>query len=266
VKTIDNVSSTTREYVYAGSTLIAEKVNNTWVNHTYGLGLAQRGDTYQHWSWRGDLTATADSNGNTTAAPVSDAFGDTVNGTPDLYAWNGSWGYRNEPNTGGLQKVGIRWYDSHTGRFMQKDPWLGSISYPLTLNAYGYCANDPVNAVDPSGEIFWFIVAGVAAGLIVEAIRDYRDNGKLDSPVSRYAISGAVGGVTGVGGRLIWIVRAIRATREARVAKEAFESWQNPPPPIKGAPPPKYGSSPANGHTTEHLREIPFRNGSYGRN
>jgi hypothetical protein len=61
VKTIDNVSSITREYVYAGSTLIAEKVNNSWVDHTYGLELAQRGDTYQHWNWRGDLTATADS-------------------------------------------------------------------------------------------------------------------------------------------------------------------------------------------------------------
>jgi RHS repeat-associated protein len=125
--------------------------NNIWVNHTYGLGLAQRGDTYQHWSWRGDLVATADSSGNTTAAPVSDAFGNTVNGTPDLYAWNGGWGYRNEGNTGGLQKVGVRWYDSHAGRFLQNDPWLGSIAYPLTLNAYGYCVNEPVNAVDPSG-------------------------------------------------------------------------------------------------------------------
>jgi YD repeat-containing protein len=50
IKTIDNVSSITREYVYAGSTLIAEKVNNAWVDHTYGLGLTQRGNTYQHWS------------------------------------------------------------------------------------------------------------------------------------------------------------------------------------------------------------------------
>jgi len=75
VKTIDNVSSITREYVYAGSTLIAEKVNGSWVNCTYGLGLAQRGETYRHWSWRGDLTATATAQGQTTAAPVSDAIG-----------------------------------------------------------------------------------------------------------------------------------------------------------------------------------------------
>jgi RHS repeat-associated protein len=140
------------------------------VDHTYGLELAQRGDTYQHWNWRGDLTATATAQGQTTPAPVSDAFGDVVNGTPDVYAWNGAWGYRHEPNTGGLQKVGVRWYDSTVGRFLQKDPWLGSIAYPLSLNAYGYCVNDPVGFVDPSGEIFWFIVAGVAAGLILDEI------------------------------------------------------------------------------------------------
>jgi RHS repeat-associated protein len=82
---------------------------------------------------------------------VSDAFGDLVNGTPDVYAWNGGWGYRNEANTGGLQKVGVRWYDPTVGRFLQKDPWLGSVGYPLTLNAYGYCVNDAVNAVDANG-------------------------------------------------------------------------------------------------------------------
>jgi RHS repeat-associated protein len=152
VKTIDNVSSITREYVYAGSTLIAEKVNGSWVNHTYGLGLAQRGDTYQHWSWRGDLVATADSNGNTTPAPVSDAFGDVVNGSPDLYAWNGAWGYRHEPNTGGLQKIGVRWYDSVVGRFLQKDPEEFDIEDPISFNLYAYCASDPLNYTDPSGE------------------------------------------------------------------------------------------------------------------
>jgi RHS repeat-associated protein len=164
------VSSTTREYVYAGSTLIAEKVNGSWVNHTYGLGLAQRGETYQHWNWRGDLTATADSSGNTTAAPVSDAFGDTVNGTPDLYAWNGAWGYRNEPNTGGLQKVGVRWYDSAVGRFLQKDPWLGSVYAPLTLNAYGYCVNEPIHCIDVNGMIVDWIQDRL--GKLGDTIRD----------------------------------------------------------------------------------------------
>jgi hypothetical protein len=44
----------------------------------------------------------------------------------------------------------VRWYDPAVGRFLQVDPWLGDIYQPLTLNGYGYCVNDPVNAVDPS--------------------------------------------------------------------------------------------------------------------
>jgi RHS repeat-associated protein len=79
-------------------------------------------------------------------------LGDLVSGARPTYDWNGAWGYRNEALTGGLQKVGARWYDPTVGRFLQQDPWLGSIYAPLTLNAYGYCVNDPVNAVDSSGE------------------------------------------------------------------------------------------------------------------
>ena len=81
-----------------------------------------------------------------------DAFGDLVSGSPDVYAWNGAWGYRHEAHTGGLQKVGVRWYDPAIGRFLQKDPWLGSPYAPLTLNRYGYCLNDPLQLVDTDGE------------------------------------------------------------------------------------------------------------------
>jgi RHS repeat-associated protein len=37
------------------------------------------------------------------------------------YGWNGAWGYRHEAH-----KVGVRWYDPAIGRFLQKDPWLGT--------------------------------------------------------------------------------------------------------------------------------------------
>jgi RHS repeat-associated protein len=67
------------------------------------------------------------------------------------YSRNGAWGYRNEAHTGGLQKVGVRWYDPAIGRFLQKDPWLGTPYEPLTLNRYGYCTNNPINWIDPSG-------------------------------------------------------------------------------------------------------------------
>jgi RHS repeat-associated protein len=126
----------------------------------YGANLLQRGEVNQYWTWRGDLAATAGVGEPTQRAPVFDAFGDVVSGSPDVYAWNGAWGYRHEANTGGLQKVGVRWYDPATGRFQQKDPWLGSHYAPLTLNRYGYCLNDPcswliLTAKSPPRQTSW---------------------------------------------------------------------------------------------------------------
>ena len=117
----------------------------------YGLDLPQRGGVRQYWTWRGDLAATASVGEPAQPAPVFDAFGDVVSGSPEVYAWNGAWGYRNEAHTGGLQKVGVRWYDPAIGRFSQKDPWLGTPYEPLTLNRYGYCVNEPVDFIDETG-------------------------------------------------------------------------------------------------------------------
>jgi RHS repeat-associated protein len=90
---------------------------------------------YKHWNLRGDLAATSSPTGTFSPAPLIDAFGDTVAGARPTYDWNGALGYRNEALTGGLQKVGVRWYDPTVGRFLQQDPWLGDIYALLTLNA-----------------------------------------------------------------------------------------------------------------------------------
>jgi RHS repeat-associated protein len=161
-------------YLYSGDTLVAEGSRQSsneplqWVYHGFSGAMYQQvssaGAEFKHWSLRGDLVATSGSSGGFTAAPFTDAFGGTVDGTRQTYDWNGAWGYRNEALTGGLQKVGVRWYDPTVGRFLQQDPWLGDIYEPLTLNAYGYCVNDPVNAVDPSGHIILPLLVGFAAG------------------------------------------------------------------------------------------------------
>jgi len=88
----------------------------------YGLDLLQCGGVSQYWTWRGDLAATAGVGEPVQRAPVFDAFGDLVSGSPDVYAWNGAWGYRNEANTGGLQKVGVRWRRSPNRLLAEAEP------------------------------------------------------------------------------------------------------------------------------------------------
>jgi RHS repeat-associated protein len=46
-----------------------------------------------------------------------------------------------------------RYYDPVVGRFLAKDPWLGDILRPLTLNGWSYLENNSISFVDPSGHI-----------------------------------------------------------------------------------------------------------------
>ncbi|HKR12576.1 MAG TPA: RHS repeat-associated core domain-containing protein [Pyrinomonadaceae bacterium] len=77
-----------------------------------------------------------------------------------------------------------RTYDSNQGRFTQVDPigfGASELSDPQTLNLYAYCANDPINAIDPDGLFFkklfkaiwkvltnkWFIIAATVALTVI---------------------------------------------------------------------------------------------------
>ena len=53
----------------------------------------------------------------------------------------------------GLVFLRARWYDPRPGRFVSNDPFPGYTGLPQTLNAYVYCLDNPINMVDPSGEI-----------------------------------------------------------------------------------------------------------------
>ncbi|HEU4597120.1 MAG TPA: RHS repeat-associated core domain-containing protein, partial [Pyrinomonadaceae bacterium] len=73
----------------------------------------------------------------------------------------------------GLDYAVNRHYDPMQGRFTQVDP-LGmeaaNLNDPQTLNMYAYCANDPVNQVDPSGLGFFSFFKKLFSG-IVRALR-----------------------------------------------------------------------------------------------
>ena len=94
----------------------------------------------------GSTRAIADGTGNVSATRETDAFGNTVaqTGAQTPFGFAGAHGYQTDADSG-LQKLGYRYYDASTGRFLSRDPIQGG------YNWYAYCENDPVNAVDPEG-------------------------------------------------------------------------------------------------------------------
>ena len=79
------------------------------------------------------------------------AYGDLLpdSPTPNAFGYNAE---ATDYNTG-LQYLRARYYNTDTGRFIQKDEYKGDFTQPSTLNRYAYCAGNPVNRIDPSGYI-----------------------------------------------------------------------------------------------------------------
>ena len=72
----------------------------------------------------------------------------------------------------GLYYLNARYYDPEDGRFMTEDSYRGEIMNPETGHLYVYCANNPVNYVDPSGHflVSTAVLVGVEVGGIVGAV------------------------------------------------------------------------------------------------
>ena len=51
----------------------------------------------------------------------------------------------------GLYYLNARYYNPEDGRFMTEDTYRGDTTKSETGHLYVYCANNPVNYVDPSG-------------------------------------------------------------------------------------------------------------------
>lgn len=111
---------------------------------------------YIHSDHLQSATRVTDSNGLTVQTVLYTAFGETgfMSGTQELkYTYTDQ-----EFESNGLMYYGARFYDPALGRFLQADTILDG------LNRYAYCGNNPVNYIDPSGNLaiiddilFWAI-------------------------------------------------------------------------------------------------------------
>lgn len=66
---------------------------------------------------------------------------------PNIFRYSGEYW----DSTMALQYLRERWYDPNAGRFVSKDPYQGSLDYPLSLNRYSYVVNNPLIYTDPRG-------------------------------------------------------------------------------------------------------------------
>lgn len=109
-------------------------------------------DYYYLYNGHGDVIQIVDTSGNIVNSYTYDEWGnirDSVEGTPNSFHYAGEIFDRET----GLYYLRARYYDPVDGRFISEDSYEGQINNPLSLNLYTYVYNNPLNYIDPSGNV-----------------------------------------------------------------------------------------------------------------
>jgi RHS repeat-associated protein len=127
--------------------------------------------------------------GTVMEALTYDEFGNVLSDTNPGFQPFGFAGGLYDRDTG-LVRFGARDYDPHTGRWTAKDPLLFGGG---DTNLYAYALQDPVNFIDPSGELFRGVIPA-GEGLGQAALNSYADT--LTDPRASAAakVASAIGG------------------------------------------------------------------------
>ncbi|MFL6276472.1 MAG: RHS repeat-associated core domain-containing protein [Blastocatellia bacterium] len=145
-----------KSYIYLGARLLA----------TLAAGAASERVEYQHPDRLGTRLVT--NNQDTTSfEQAALAYGTALDGESAGATKRRFTSYERS-SVSGLDYGVNRHYDPLQGRFTQVDP-IGmrstSLADPQTLNLYAYCANDPVNRIDPNGLGFFGFLGSLFKGI-----------------------------------------------------------------------------------------------------
>ncbi len=140
--TTDGAGNVTASYVWNGPVQAAVLTGGS-----LGTGLR-----YPHLNRLGSVLALTDAAGAPTVKYAYQPYGGVTRETvpaggtdANLFTFVGGLGVQDEG--GGLFYMKNRFYDSVTGRFLQRDP----IGFEGGFNLYAYVGNDPIDRTDPTG-------------------------------------------------------------------------------------------------------------------
>ncbi|HEX4438416.1 MAG TPA: RHS repeat-associated core domain-containing protein [Solirubrobacteraceae bacterium] len=128
------LSDGTNSYIYGPADEVIEQVSNT--------GAVR----YLHHDEQGSARLLTGSTGTTEATFSYDAYGNLTGRTGTASAPLGYDGQYTSSDTG-LIYLRAREYDPSTAQFLSVDP-----AVRVTLEAYGYAGDDPLNRADPAGQ------------------------------------------------------------------------------------------------------------------
>jgi len=117
----------------------------------------------------GSVKKIIDSSGSAVHYYIYDPFGQILESNSALGAPTNAFLFTGQWHDAEIDQYHLRarQYDPALMRFITRDPYDGNFDEPLTLHAYLYCLNEPIDHVDPSGEFLVDITLsqGLSAGL-----------------------------------------------------------------------------------------------------
>ena len=170
-----NITQTTRNYHYQnGEVLYTDDGSVTDAFQVLGAAenvistIRPEGSGYAWYLYsddiRGSISSLTDESGDIAAAYEYDELGEIEALTGANFDNELCYTGQIRDKETGLYYCNARYYDPTIGRFLTQDTYRGEQTEPQTLHLYTYCANDPVNHVDPSGHDYIYLNSSLGAG------------------------------------------------------------------------------------------------------